>query len=125
MLDDLVNELISRSTACCSSDRYLQRVQSDRNKAAKLIAAGVVLVHRDGFSHFASNPDRAIESVAELLSVRGILGWLFTLFGLTNPWMLLASVLIPILIDWFREREAAGVCGVGPELFREADEFLK
>lgn len=124
VLSELFDEVISRATPI-ASNRALSEISKGRARSNRILAAGVLTISRIGIQAAAADRARAIEYVAELLKTRGLLGWMFTLLGLTNPWMILASWLIPVLIDWFLEREAAGVCGVGPELAQAADEFLK
>lgn len=121
MLDEIVN-----SSVITGSTRFCQTLARDgrRRKARKIVAASMLVANREGVAWCREHPEEALEAVSDLLTARNIVSILFALLGFSNPWVTLATVLLPAVLDWLFSRENAGVCGLTPNLLRQCESEL-
>jgi len=77
-----------------------------------------------GIDWASSNLDACQSAVTDLLSSGGWITTLLGFLGFASPWVGIIAELIPVLVKWFSDRNAAGVAMWGPGMTDECERAL-
>ena len=125
-LETLVDAIISRAEPFGSSaENKSKKDAKRRDKQRKVVAAGALVIRERGLDWATADVAACQSAVTDLLSSGGWISALLGLFGIVSPWVTLIAALIPILVGWFSERNAAGLSLVGPGLATECERELR